>query len=861
MSIRALATLLFPVLALVVGPVEVLAQFAGPKPIEISVTVDQERLPPNTFGAGPQIGGPFTATIHVSAVFPDNSPINSTEEIVGMNIRSGLDSGALYYLDGDPEHEDEEGVPLAFRSLTLGLNSGGASGHYHNFGIPGTVVIDVSVQDPRPVPGPTQLATVVITVEPGASTGQPAFILVDQNFLGATTIYTSDVGAVDQRIIPIQVLDDGFQPVPNTTGANNVRVELLPNRPNGGEFLTATSGLGTTVIGEAVHTRTFNGEAQTTLHSGTLPGIAQVQISVDRADNNVDNGIQSPVTDVVSMTIDDGVIRSVSVTGPFVDAVKANSNTVSLGPIDTFTQDGVYSRGLEMLTSTRFGNVPPEGTPIMVFLMDGPLVPGTYPECGHGEFLFKGSDANPEEGGRMLRTPVGGSDFIGVAPGCQIFLEGPSRDQRMPRIITGVLSANEIQVSTPFPPAADTGFAIHYTVGCPPYFGNIDNTPQGAVLQTDNLGRATTHINYPANQIGRTFKVGMQINGGLRNGVATTHYVGVACGRLDLISPQVILNTGIFTDLEYDQSDFELGTCTLDNVAVPEEFPPPVLVTGQLPVPSDGSLTQEIVLRLQDGSAPSTGNPVTAPVPGEVIVVETQIVDPVHDAAMVARQQADSTVATAEFLRAEAEAARAAAEAAAAEQGIRDFNENGTLCDDGGAGDPVTGDANPDLSPETEALCGRAEMLEEQADLAEQQAFFEEALAQQLQAIDALADLQVSVEPSNPCTMNGNSSVITGSDGSVSVTVSISGMLPIGVPDNLFAGQVIGGLDDQRVYIRFTPASFSANSIEVEALCGQYTALGGLVPCSLIDPEAFGLELPSGGSGGGPSGGGGGALF
>ena len=106
----------------------------------ISLRADKPQLPLNIAGAGPGIGvySPYTTTLYVEAK-KGGLPIPGGVEIFGCNVAGGLSSGSLYYLDGDPAHETEVTlpsgatikVPNAYRSITLGSNSGGNSFHFH----------------------------------------------------------------------------------------------------------------------------------------------------------------------------------------------------------------------------------------------------------------------------------------------------------------------------------------------------------------------------------------------------------------------------------------------------------------------------------------------------------------------------------------------------------------------------------------------------------------------------------------------------------------------------------------------------------------------------------------------------------
>lgn len=209
----------------------------GTDTLKVSITADKTVLQTNLVNQGPNIGGPFTNTITVQIkkddrIFPAPN--------VAIDIVSGLSSGALFYLDGDPEHEQcpagatcppTATVPIAFRRLTFEDTTGTVTGHFHSSSVPGTVVLRASAQDPDTKE--TIVADLTITVGPGVSTGIPALV---EFRVVPSPLYITGQGQEDVKRFQVAVLDDAGQPVPNPTG-NNLQLQLLPNRPNGGEKL------------------------------------------------------------------------------------------------------------------------------------------------------------------------------------------------------------------------------------------------------------------------------------------------------------------------------------------------------------------------------------------------------------------------------------------------------------------------------------------------------------------------------------------------------------------------------------------------------------------------------------------------
>ena len=103
----------------------------------ITVRADATELPLNIANVGPSIGGRYTTTLYVDVKDAAGRPIPGGE--VGCSYVGGLDTGPLYYLDGDPDHETTETIdgvevttPNAYRAVTLSPNAGLATFHFHD---------------------------------------------------------------------------------------------------------------------------------------------------------------------------------------------------------------------------------------------------------------------------------------------------------------------------------------------------------------------------------------------------------------------------------------------------------------------------------------------------------------------------------------------------------------------------------------------------------------------------------------------------------------------------------------------------------------------------------------------------------
>jgi hypothetical protein len=267
----------------------------------ITLRADKTTLPINISNnpAGKGAYSPYTTVLYVSAK-EGADPIPGGEEVFGCNVAGGLDTGALYYLDGDEEHEDDNGNPLAYRSIVLGANSGGNTFHFHAGTQAGTATITCSVTDPRD--SRVYSASVNITV--GAATGKPASVLA----LAQAPGYLGSLGNLNniRNNIAIQafVMDDANQPVPNPA-APNLQVSMYATGASAGARLMSGAA-----AGSSLQVQTVGGVGLISLSSGLNAGTILLEFTTDRFDNNVANGIQDPVAQLMAVDVVDAVASS-----------------------------------------------------------------------------------------------------------------------------------------------------------------------------------------------------------------------------------------------------------------------------------------------------------------------------------------------------------------------------------------------------------------------------------------------------------------------------------------------------------------------------------------------------------------------
>ncbi len=303
-------------------------------PYNITLRADKTLLPVNTANIGPGQGvyAPYSTTLYVNATTGGN-PIPGGEDIFGCNVEGGLDTGSLYYLDGDDEHVEEvdDGnggkvkIPKAYRSITLGANSGGNSFHFHAGNQAGTAKITCSVQDPRDKKNYS--TSVNITV--GAASGKAASIRTygQSNRLGTQGNFSN---LATSTVVDVQVLDDADQPLPNTT-VQNVQVSLrsTTGAATGARLMAGGKD------GSTLWVSTVGGIGKFTLSSGLNEGPIVVDVLADRSDNDVTNGIKDPIAGAF-------VISAVSRIAPVLEPL-----VISTATIPAATNGQPYSYVLE----------------------------------------------------------------------------------------------------------------------------------------------------------------------------------------------------------------------------------------------------------------------------------------------------------------------------------------------------------------------------------------------------------------------------------------------------------------------------------------------------------------------------------
>lgn len=462
---------------------------------------------------------PARTTIAVNsgnlAVSP-TSPFVSAVELTfrtlrGELVQSGTASVSIspaigrFSLPDDPATPENEFNTL-FISGLVPITNGRATIYVHSTNQPGSFSLIAIANDPQ---SGAQITRQIEFNASGAPTGAPSRVVISHD---NRRVYTR--GTNGENDLPLQVLvtDASSLPVPDSAAAN-VLLEILPVANGSGEVLAAQG----VPDGSVVRLRTIGGAALATFRSGSRQGVVTVRATADRADNNVDNGIQNAVISQTSFVVSDGKLFDMELTSPQVRAIFINGvdptaeatdldvggTTITLPP----DPDGSYALTVSVVATDRQGQPVLVNTPIEFGLIDSPLVGGTGPDAGN--FALVGNDGDPQEGGSTFTAITGRFTTAGggAGPGDTLIVFGEdsvgNRDLESARTIARINSSNSLTIQNRFNFNDDTGVSVNngpvleYVIGRATV-GNIGPT---ALTRAD--GVASVRMTYPVSQLGR----------------------------------------------------------------------------------------------------------------------------------------------------------------------------------------------------------------------------------------------------------------------------------------------------------------------------------------------------------------------
>ncbi|MEM9304662.1 MAG: hypothetical protein AAGE01_21300 [Pseudomonadota bacterium] len=480
-------------------------------PQRLTLETSRTRLPANAFFVQPFLGSPYLSEVTIT--FLDRfGNLGAPEEGEAAASVDPVTIGAFSTLD-DPSTEDVNEFLNLLGNGTVGMAAGSGTVFVHSFDIPGNATLRVVAQDP--VTGDLFEETLDFVVVEPASDGIPANVILT---VPASLLFIQDSGGRTATNVEIIVFDGANEPVADATASNNVRVEI-DTIGAGDAVLTATDVSGAQVSGRAINVGTTAGITSANLRTGASGGTVRIRAIADAADNNVDNGIQAPVTDVFELEITDGEPFAVSLSAfqlgqqginPVNDGVRL-VNTDPTQPVPAPT-GGAYQLPVVAVVTDRNGNPPARPVTVQFGLIDAPLQ--GFPATGPGSFAISGGDGDPQESGNLFTAPGGAFNLAGggAAPGDTLVLFGRdsvgNSDLEGARSIDGVISNTQLTVTRPFDanvPAVDRGPVIPYAIGRPEN-GNILTS-----AVTDEFGVAAAVLTYPVSAVGRSVIVHGQV--------------------------------------------------------------------------------------------------------------------------------------------------------------------------------------------------------------------------------------------------------------------------------------------------------------------------------------------------------------
>lgn len=372
---------------------------------KISLRADKNSLPLNVNGVNVGIGAysPFSTLVYVNAT-ENGLPIPGGENIFACNIAGGLDTGSLYYVDNNEDHmqevDDGNGgkikVKKAYRSITLGANSGGDSFLLHAGHTAGTVRVVCSVTDPRDKKSYSASVDVVV----GAPTGKASNIqlLAQRPVLGTQG---NQGGIATSAAINAQIFDDANQPV-SANGKPNLQVAIVPGGASvGARLLSANRD------GSSIQVETKNGVGLFSLSSGSQEGNVLLELTADRFDNDVSNGIQDPIRR----------FATVAVIKQYAGPAPAPLEFVAIAPPDvvnglTYSYSLLVAGGTPPYTWTALGQLPQGLT-----LTSGGLLFGT-PRVERPGTIHVAIQVSDAQGQKLVsNVALGVSPIPGADPG------------------------------------------------------------------------------------------------------------------------------------------------------------------------------------------------------------------------------------------------------------------------------------------------------------------------------------------------------------------------------------------------------------------------------------------------------------
>lgn len=494
----------------------------GPEPFDqLSVVAPRGDLPVNSQNFDYYNGTPFVMEVDIQFkdVFGNFTNPEGDPSSVNVSVNP-VGSLAFTTLD-DPETEDVNEFFVLLGQGNVNMNAGHGNLFLWARDIPGAATVTINAIEA----GSGLEHTTSFTINVVNQSSNP-YLPTNIDMLNGGALYVNGSGGNTTQDVSVNV-SSGNLPVDDPQ-VNNVKLSIITDAPNSGEKLSSTNASGAQVQGTSINVASLNGIVSALIHSGSDSNTIHLTATTDRADNNVDNGLQDPISDVTTYIVSDGVLWALELTHSALDVLTVNGDfTDEGGDLIYDFQDGTYTLVLSAIGTDKAGN--PALPQTVEFSMINSPITG-YPDNGYGTFVHSSGDGDPQEGGTTFTSQT--AAFITAAGGVQpndilmVFGEESlgNEDLESSLTVASVNSQTSLSTVEKFNRNDETG-AINNDFGILPYAvgravdGNINAT---AVM--NEMGVATTRLNYPVSQLGRIAAISVKGQGRINpvNGVVKT---------------------------------------------------------------------------------------------------------------------------------------------------------------------------------------------------------------------------------------------------------------------------------------------------------------------------------------------------
>ena len=508
----------------------------------LKMTPTTTNLPANAFAVAPFYGSPYIADVTLEWRRLDGSLVTDGSTL-GVSATPFIDTVNGYSTPDDGSTTVDEFKQI-LNTGSVKTTGGRATIFVHSAQRLSTFSVQITGVDPDTQETISKALTFNVIQ---GSPRLPASLSLTRN---GRYVYASNSGGNTTDQITARVLDGNGLEVPdpaaNGSAFNNVQIEIVGGA-QGGERLQAVAANGSSSAGAVVNTRTVQGIANLSYQSGTRVGTLQIKATADRADNNIDNGIADPVSALASVTIGDGRLFDLDITSPTEDAI---AEILFNDGVSEQTATGAYVFNVSALATDRYGNPVIPGTEIRFGSIDGPQ--------SAGQFVIRGGDGDPQEGGTTFTAPTGAFRTAGggAGPNDTLVVFGEesngNRDLEAARRIASVPSNTSLTVVQRFNHNDDTGAPVNNGPVLPYVIGRAEDANVSPAAYTDQNGVAFARMAYPATKLGKRVILYAQGNGDVVNGqpelVTDAEYMrlpGIAPGTLVASPDPIAGNTAV----------------------------------------------------------------------------------------------------------------------------------------------------------------------------------------------------------------------------------------------------------------------------------------------------------------------------